>query len=113
MDMHRHALDEGFGQKHRQRDGADQKRKGDDLRGDDAGQSEHGNLDDADRDRDYSVGGDYRRTFEARGHQQRQQDHARARGAADHDAVADRAGAKPGVTDPMSRRFAQTTQRHA
>jgi hypothetical protein len=43
----------------------DQKRKGEHLRGDDAAQSEHGNLDHAGRDRDHRVGGDYGRAFEA------------------------------------------------
>jgi hypothetical protein len=40
VDMHRHALDEGARQERaRQRDRVDQKREGEHLRGDDAGQS--------------------------------------------------------------------------
>jgi len=74
------------------------KRKGDDLRGDDAGQSEHGNLDDAGRDRDQSVGRGSRPRLRDPRHQQRQQNHAPSRSAATR-CRTHRAKAKPGVTD--------------
>jgi murein L,D-transpeptidase YcbB/YkuD len=51
--------------------------------------------------------------FEAGGHQQRQQDHAGARGAANQDTVTHRAKTEPGVTDPDIVALEQTAQRHA
>jgi hypothetical protein len=60
VDMHRHTLDKGLGEEcARYRDGADQEGKGQHLGGDDAGETEHGNLDEAGHDRDDCVGGDH------------------------------------------------------
>ncbi len=114
MNMHRHALDEGLGEERaRQRDPTDQKRKGQHLRGDDAGKTEDGNLDQAGRNRNHRVGRDHGRAFQPGRHQQRQQDHARARGAADHDAIADGARAKPDIADPDRAATQQPAERHA
>ena len=87
--------------------------KADDLRGDHAGQPEHGNLHHADDDRDRRIGGDDRGAFEPRRHQQRQHDHARARGAADHHAIADRAERITAIADLDAVIFQQPPQRHA
>ena len=114
VDMNRHALDKGLGEERAgQRDRADQKRKGEHLRGDDAGKPEYRDLDQTGDHRDDGVGRDHGGAFQPRRHQQRQQDHARARRAADDNAVAHRAKAKSGVADPDIATPEQAAQRHA
>ena len=90
VDMHRHPLDEGLCQERAgDGDAADQEREGEHLRGDGAGEAEHRDLDEPGAEGDHRVGCDHGGAFEARGHQEREQDHARARGASDQHAVAD------------------------
>ena len=104
--MNRHALDERLGEERaRQRHDAYQQCESGHLRRDHAGEPEHRNLHDADHDRDRRIGGDHARPFHARRHQQREQDHARPRRAADHDAVAERSRASPPSPTRKSRFF--------
>jgi hypothetical protein len=71
------------------------------------------NTDQTSPERDHRVDGDHGGTFEACGHQQRQQDHAGAGGAADQHAIADGAGGETGVADPDLSAAEHATQRHA
>ena len=115
VDMNRHALDEGPGEEGSgQRDRADQERKGEHLRGDDAGEPKHRNLDQAGDHRDDGVGRDHGGAFEARRHQQRQQDHARARRCRRRQRRSRPSPtAKSGIADPDVVTPEQAAQRHA
>ena len=64
MDMHRHPLDETFGEEGAgQGYRADQKRKGDHLSRDDTGEAKHRNLDHTGDDRNHRVGRNDGSTF--------------------------------------------------
>ncbi|MEY9433596.1 hypothetical protein ABIF14_000687 [Bradyrhizobium elkanii] len=61
----------------------------------------------------HRIGRNHSGALEPRRHQQRQQDDARARGAADHDAISDGADRKAPLTDPDPVLAQQPPERHA